>query len=276
MNNLLGGSGEASASLIPYGEGMTDLAGAPRPVSLALTGGSSRGPASKLGVAVVRGIVTAIVTGEIEPGASLPNEAALTDTFGVSRTVIRESVKRVEEKGLIAIEQGRGMRVLPPNSWNVLDPIVLSAMVEHDDSLGVLDDLAVVRASLEASMAALTAERRDEAELAALGDALARMEAALDDETTFNEADAQFHLIVMGASHNTLADSITRILFQRARESERFRGHAESDELRLSFEEHRLVYEAIKSRNPYSAEIAMRTHIRSAWARRRVRDTPSP
>ena len=250
---------------------MTDLRGAAHPLSPGLSNGSSRGPASKLGVVVVRDIVTAIVTGAITPGSSLPNEAALTGTFGVSRTVIRESVKRVEEKGLIAIEQGRGMRVLPPSSWNVLDPIVLSAMVEHDDSLGVLDDLAVVRASLEASMAALTAERRADDELAALGEALARMEAALDDEETFNEADAEFHLIVMGASRNTLADSITRILFRRARESERFRGHAAGDELRLSFEEHRLVYEAIKARNPYSAEIAMRTHIRSAWARRRLR-----
>jgi len=247
---------------------MTDLQGNEPP----LTSWPARVPASRLGVVVVRDLVTAIVKGDVLPGATLPTEAALSASFGVSRTVIRESVKRVEEKGLVAIEQGRGTTVRPPGSWNVLDPIVLSVMVENDDSLGVLDDLAVVRGSLEASMAALTARLRDDDQLARLGDVLARMEAALHDEEAFNEADAEFHVLVMEASQNRLADNITRILFRRARESRRFRGASTDDELRLSYEEHRLIYEAIRARNSPSAEIAMRTHVQSAWERRRFRD----
>jgi len=234
-----------------------------------ITSSVARSPSSRLGVAVVHDLVAAIVKGEVKPGFPLPPEAVLTQTFGVSRTVIRESVKRVEEKGLVAIEQGRGTHVLPASSWNVLDPIVLSAMVENDDSLRVLDDLAVVRSSLEASMAALTAVLRDDEELEALGDALARMETALDDETLFNDADADFHLIVMAASRNTLADSITRILFRRARESSRFRGSSGDDELRRTLDEHRLIHAAIAVGDSVAAEEAMRSHIRAAWARRR-------
>ena len=90
-----------------------------------------------------------------------PARGPLSQHFGVSRTVIRESVKRVEEKGLLTVAQGRGTTVNPPTSWNVLDPVVLSALVDHDDSLGVLDELTVVRGSLEASMAACRGRTAD-------------------------------------------------------------------------------------------------------------------
>src|SRR6187399_1542405 len=90
--------------------------------------GAGRVPAARLGVAVVHDLVTAIVTGEVPAGQSLPPEGVLSQTFGVSRTVIRESVKRIEEKGLVNIAQGRGTEVLPSDSWNVLDPVVLSAL----------------------------------------------------------------------------------------------------------------------------------------------------
>jgi len=248
---------------------MTDLSPVGDAETPLLSRGAPRVPPSRLGVAVVHDLVAAIVKGEVAPGEPLPPEAVLSQTFGVSRTVIRESVKRVEEKGLIAIEQGRGTHVRPPSSWNVLDPIVLSAMVENDDSLAVLDDLAVVRSSLEGSMAALTAGRRDAGELATLSGALAEMESALDDESAFNEADARFHLVVMAASGNTLADSITRILFSRARESRRFRGSSAEHELETTLHEHRLVHDAIAAGDATAAEVAMRDHISAAWARRR-------
>ena len=119
----------------------------------------ARIPAARLGVAVVHDLVSAIVTGEVAPGDSLPPEDALSAHFGVSRTVIRESVKRIEEKGLVTVVQGRGTQAQPSTSWNILDPVVLSALLENDSSLGVLDELATVRSALEGSMSAEVATR---------------------------------------------------------------------------------------------------------------------
>ena len=68
-------------------------------VLLASTPG--RTPAARLGIAVVKDLVTAVVTGSVHPGDTLPPESVLIQQFAVSRTVIRESVKRLEEKGLI-------------------------------------------------------------------------------------------------------------------------------------------------------------------------------
>ena len=150
-----------------------------------------RVPAARLGVAVVHDLVAAIVTGEVPAGQTLPPEGVLSQTFGVSRTVIRESVKRIEEKGLVNIAQGRGTEVLPPGSWNVLDPVVLSALVENDDSVGVLDELAVVRGSLEGSMAAEAATVRSDDEVAELRAALEYMHETMGDKR-FEQADVDF------------------------------------------------------------------------------------
>jgi len=228
-----------------------------------------RVPAARLGVAVVHDLVAAIVTGEVQPGQSLPPEGVLSQQFGVSRTVIRESVKRVEEKGLVNIAQGRGTEVLPAGSWNVLDPVVLSALVEHDDSVGVLDELAVVRGSLEGSMAAEAATVRSDDEVAALKTSLEYMHETKDDKR-FEQADVDFHVVIMEASKNRLAQNITKILYMRARESTRFVGATTDEAVQLTLDEHARILRAIERGDAPAAENAMREHIRVAWQRRRL------
>jgi len=228
-----------------------------------------RVPAARLGVAVVHDLVAAIVTGEVTPGQSLPPEGVLSQQFGVSRTVIRESVKRVEEKGLVNIAQGRGTEVLPAGSWNVLDPVVLSALVENDDSVGVLDELAVVRGSLEGSMAAEAATVRSDDEVAALKASLDYMHETKEDKR-FEQADVDFHVVIMEASKNRLAQNITKILYMRARESTRFVGATTDEAVQLTLDEHARILRAIERGDAPAAENAMREHIRVAWQRRRL------
>src|SRR6188768_4380223 len=153
--------------------------------------------AAHLGVAVVRDLVQAIVTGKVAPGEILPPEGTLSQEFAVSRTVIRESVKRVQEKGLVTVSQGRGTIVNEPSQWNVLDPDVLSALVDHDETLVVLDELAIVRGSLEATMARAAAARQNPERTAELRAAFDRAAANLGDLTAYNTADAAFHDVVM-------------------------------------------------------------------------------
>jgi GntR family galactonate operon transcriptional repressor len=251
---------------------MTEAAGqgeARRPVLVASAG---RVPPARLGVAVVADLVAAIVTGILAPGEVLPPEGELSQQFGVSRTVIRESVKRIEEKGLVVVAQGRGTTVNPPSAWNVLDPVVLSAMVDHDDSLGVLDELSVVRGSLEASMARAAASRQTPERSAALRAAFDETLHRIDDFEAYNEADADFHYLIMEQSGNRLAANITRILFARARESARFIGTPGPEAMRVTLDEHRAILDAIVAGDGEAAAQATRDHIAKAWARRRPRD----
>ena len=249
---------------------MSEQAFDPAPLKRSvLAGPQTRTPPARLGVAVVVDLVAAIVTGELQPGDVLPPEGTLSQRFGVSRTVIRESVKRVEEKGLVIVAQGRGTTVNPPSEWNVLDPVVLSALVDHDDTLGVLDELTIVRGSLEASMAAEAARRQTPERVAELQRLFEQTEHHLGDFDAYNEADAAFHYAVMEQSGIRLAANITRILFARARESSRFTGHHGADAMAVTLEEHRSVLDAITRGDADAAANAMHEHIASAWDRRR-------
>ena len=234
-----------------------------------LRSSTPRTPAARLGVAVVHDLVEAIVKGDVAPGSALPPEEPLARHFAVSRTVIRESVKRVEEKGLISVNPGRGTIVQPKTSWNILDPVVLAVLLENDSSLGVLDDIAVIRAALEGTMTAETARRRDEEQLAQVTESLRRMEESVTDPEVFGDADLDFHFLVMTLSGNELASSITKILFTRARQSARFVGNQSTEAHQQTLEEHRRVHEAIAAGDPVEAEAAMRAHILDAWQRRR-------
>jgi DNA-binding FadR family transcriptional regulator len=231
-----------------------------------------RAPTPMLGVAVVDDLVDAIVSGKLEPGDSLPPEGPLSEQFGVSRTVIRESVKRVEEKGLVTIARGRGTQVRPTSSWNILDRTVLTALIKHDDSLGVLDELSVVRAQLESVMAAEAARARDADQLARLDAALQRMRETVDDQGAFRQADIEFHEVVMAISRNRLAESIARILMERALESWRYHGVDTPDAFAITLNEHAAIHAAITEQDAVRAQDAMNGHILESWRRRRLPD----
>src|SRR3954464_2538368 len=158
---------------------------------------SSRRPAERLGVAVVSELVERIVTGEIPEGHLLPPEGPLCEHFGVSRTVLRESVKRLEEKGLVVVAQGRGTQVARSGSWNMLDPIVLSALIDSDESLGILDELTIVRGHLESAMAGAVAAQHTEDELARIEHVLAAMREMRQESDAFRQEDVVFHFTVM-------------------------------------------------------------------------------
>jgi DNA-binding FadR family transcriptional regulator len=231
-----------------------------------------RAPTPMLGVAVVADLVDAIVSGRLEPGDSLPPEGPLSEQFGVSRTVIRESVKRVEEKGLVTIARGRGTQVRPMTSWNILDRVVLTALINNDESLGILDELSVVRAQLESVMAAEAARARSAEQLDRLDAALQRMRDTVDDQAAFRAADVEFHEVVMELSGNRLAESIARILMARALESSRYHGVDTADAFAVTLREHEAVRSAIAGQDPEAAEQAMTGHILDAWRRRRLPD----
>lgn len=229
-----------------------------------------REPSPTLGIAVVDAIVDVIVSGAVQPGDLLPPEGTLAERFGVSRTVIRESVKRIEEKGLVTIARGRGTSVRPTSSWNILDQVVLTSLIKHDDSLGVLDELAVVRAQLESVMAADAAVRRSDLQLKELEGHLQRMRDSSQDDEAFRAADAAFHVSVMSFSGNRLAESIARTVFEQARANSRFRGVDSRESIRTTLAEHEAVFAAIAAGNADEAHENMNRHILDAWQRRRI------
>jgi len=234
-----------------------------------------RAPIDRIGVTVLNELVQSIISGEVAPGESLPPESELSAQFGVSRTVIRESMKRLQEKGMVTVAQGRGTHVNPTTRWNVLDPLVLQTMIHNDDTLGVLDELSVVRAALESAMASAAAAGVTDDIRSRLRESLAAMAQRLDDSTAFRDADLDFHIEVMEASGNGLAENVARMLLTHAVASDRYTAVDFNDAdpthaFELTLAEHERIVEAIAAGDAESARVAMNEHILGAWQRRRL------
>ncbi|GIJ49673.1 GntR family transcriptional regulator [Virgisporangium aliadipatigenens] len=223
----------------------------------------------RLGDTVVAHVVDRIVSGGYAVGTSLPTEPQLCEEFGISRTVIRESIKLLEEKGLVRATSGRGTQVLPRTGWNLLDPVVLEAQIRHDSELRVLDDLVEVRAALECEMAARCARVIGPEESAALARQLEFLATCVDDAGRYATEDVVFHEMIMAASGNQLGLAIIHSIHAKARLSGRYNGTPPPGDLAVSLAEHQRIGKAILAKDPDAAATQMRLHIVESWARRR-------
>jgi DNA-binding FadR family transcriptional regulator len=228
----------------------------------------TRRPAG-LSRAVATELVQRIVSGAYPPGGTLPTEPALCETFSVSRTVIRESVKMLQEKGLVRVRQGSGTLITDPDSWNLLDEQVLSASIGAERDSGILDDLVVTRRLLEADMAFVAARTIDTAGLARLCELVDLMDTLVADWPRYMSRDREFHDVVMRASGNRIARGVVRALESQAADTARYVGHPNADGCIASNRGHREIYECIAAGDAEGAAAAMNRHITSGWLARR-------
>lgn len=211
-----------------------------------------------------------VVSGRLSPGSTFPSELELGARYGVSRTVVRESMRSLEEKGLVEIRQGQGTTVAPFERWNLLDPIVLEAAIRDDESLAILDDLVVVRDLLESQMAADAALRITDEELTELKNMLEKLAQELRDAERYTADDVVFHDIIMTASRNALAKCVVNAVHVRARASGRYTGPMVTMGLNETHSDHIEIYDRLAAHDAEGARAVMHSHIVRSWNRRRV------
>ena len=184
----------------------------------------------------------AILVGELKPGERLM-EIHLADKLGVSRTPIREAIRKLELEGLVIMIPRRGAEVAQITGKS-------------------LQDVLEVRRSLDALCAELACERISEEGIEALGEACRKFEEATHtgDTRTIAAADVALHDIIIQATGNgrlvqlvnNLAEQMYRYRFEYIKD---YTNHG-----RL-VEEHHIIYEAIRSRDKATAAAAAVTHI---------------
>ncbi len=195
----------------------------------------------------------------------LPSQGALAADLGVSRTVLREAMKHLEAEGLLDISQGRRIRVRPVGPQAALRS--LDAMLRRTP--GSLAHLLEVRRPLEGDIAALAAERRSEAHLAALDLFVAEL-AALSTLDRRVEADLRFHRTLAEATGNPvfllLLDTIAGLL--RASRYASIGTHG----AKAAIDGHREILDAVRARKPHAAREAMLRHLRANEKELKVTD----
>jgi GntR family transcriptional repressor for pyruvate dehydrogenase complex len=229
----------------------------------------ARRPARGLAHAVVEDFASRIRSQLLRPGDKLPTESAIMQAFGVSRTVVREALSKLQAAGLVETHHGIGTFVLEGRSGGIfrLDPSEIAASV---DVLAVLE----LRISLETESAGLAAARRSEAQLQAMRQALDEFASNVAVAGDTVSPDFRFHLEVAHATGNRYFADImghlgTTIIPRTRINSARLPGDEQSHYLQKVNREHEEIYEAIARADAESARAAMRIHLTNSRERLR-------
>ncbi|HSV51798.1 MAG TPA: FadR/GntR family transcriptional regulator [Burkholderiaceae bacterium] len=218
---------------------------------------------------LVEGIGGQIRAQTLRPGDKLPTESEIMQTYGVSRTVVREALSRLQAASLVETHHGIGTFVLearPGTSFRI-DPADIATAV---DVMAVLE----LRISLESESAGLAALRRTDEQLAEMRSALDAFEANVAGAGDTVSPDFRFHLQIANATGNRyFADIMSHLgatLIPRTRiNSSRLAMEDLPHYLRRVNREHEEIYAAIARKDPEAARAAMRIHLTNSRERLR-------
>jgi GntR family transcriptional repressor for pyruvate dehydrogenase complex len=210
-----------------------------------------------------------IRNGDLKRGDKLPTESAIMEEQGVSRTVVREAISRLQAAGQVETRHGIGTFVLdtPSPSGFRIDP---ATIVTLRDVLAVLE----LRISLEVESAGLAAHRRSDAQLQAMRDALDALNESAAHATDAVASDFQFHLsIALATGNRYFTDIMTHLgtsIIPRTRLNSARLAHDDQQHYmtRLS-REHEEIFDAIARQDADAARAAMRLHLTNSRERLR-------
>jgi GntR family transcriptional regulator, galactonate operon transcriptional repressor len=132
-----------------------------------------------------------------------PAEGELCGLLGVSRTIVREALKVLADKGMVEIRPRSGVRSSPRQNWRLLDPDILVWRAEDNPDRDFLRDLCEVRLALEPTAAGFAAVRATEADRAKISAAFELRVAAKSRELDeIVDLDLQLHSAMVEASRN--------------------------------------------------------------------------
>jgi DNA-binding FadR family transcriptional regulator len=186
-----------------------------------------------------------VILKKLRPGDKLPAERELASQLGVSRSSIRDAIRRLELMGLVEPRQGAGTVVREVSAETLAAP--LANVITHKRQM--VSELLDFRKMLEPPLAARAAGRATTGEIAEMEGGLAV------------EEDTEFHYRIATASGNSVVLKVLDVVMDMLRET-RSRSLQTEGRPEKSLAGHRRILAAIKRHDSKGAESAMRQHIR--------------
>lgn len=190
-----------------------------------------------------------LLDGSWPPGSRLPSEAELTTSFNVSRVSVRSAVQRFRDLGIVVTRQGSGSYVSDHFSPQMLsqDPRPIMHLSREE-----FHDMMIFRQTVEFKCVELAVTHATDDDIRQLEQALNNMLINKGDYKKYSEADYEFHLAIVRASHNSVfynvMNSIKDIYYYYLEELNRALGITLE-----SVEAHIKVYMSIKNRDATTA-----------------------
>jgi DNA-binding FadR family transcriptional regulator len=237
-------------------------------MSVPMTGSPIRRRGRNLVELVVEYLRQQVDGQSLRPGDKVPTESQLMLTLGVSRTVVREAISRLQAAEVIETRHGIGSFVLEPRHERLSVGMVPATTIR--DVLSILE----LRISLETECAGLAAQRAQTEDIAIMWTALEAIEKTYLAGGDSVAADLQFHISVAKATGNRyFVDILTQMgpaLIPRNRVDSAGIAHADPVAyLALVNLEHKSILDAISRQDAEGARAAMRMHLSNSRERLR-------
>ena len=225
----------------------------------------------KLSEPIVSALRHQVVSGDLSPGQKLPTESQLTETFGVSRTVIREAIAKLAADGLVQSRQGAGVFVMeqPTQAF-----IALGA--ESGTSISNALNVLEVRMGIEIESAGLAATRRNSAQEAKIQEAFFEFERLLGVGQPTGKTDFAFHRAIAAATNNPFYVEVLDALGTRTIPCDVTSPWGTDSVLTREYQqglqrEHLVILRAISRGDADAARAGMRAHLSASQQRYRER-----
>lgn len=200
---------------------------------------------------------TMILSGKLKPGEFLEPQKALADQFGVGLSTVRESIQVLAAVGLVESHPGKGTWVRHDAVSAVFNP------KDVKNRLGILNARQVYEARLviEVGLTQFAAERATQQDIEQIWKSIRSMEAGIEDQELFVQADLDFHLAVAQAGHNELLEQfyyLVRELLSEVITEMVMLPKVKEDSIILQ----KLIAKAIESHDVKKAQSAAQKHMK--------------
>ena len=211
---------------------------------------------TKISEEIANQIKRLIIDGELKPGDQLPPERELIKQLGVSRPSLREALNALAAIGFLDVRQAKRTFVKSVTSKLIEDP--LSLLIKSDDQK--IFDLIEVRKAIETWAAYHAAQKASSGDIEQLGTIISEMKRAFEEGRSWEKQDADFHLAIAKATHNTIHMHIMSGIYDLLRESmaKIFVGR---EQVKKLIKHHHQIFIAIKNRSPEKAREKTLEHL---------------
>lgn len=200
-----------------------------------------------------------ILKNEWKRGQKIPSENELAALFGVSRITVRQALQKLTSLGLIETKLGEGSFIRDSAPGISMNPLIPVAYLNENS----LQEILEYRKVLEGNVAELATMKASAGDVAQLEEAYSNMEQVKDDLEKFSIADLSFHLLLANITKNTLIIQtfhiINDVLSRAFSQIVSKRGNS------AGIYYHKLVLEAVKSRNSAEAKRVMDEHMQDLY-----------
>ncbi|HXY03479.1 MAG TPA: FadR/GntR family transcriptional regulator [Terriglobales bacterium] len=193
---------------------------------------------------------------DLEPGDALPAERELVRMFGVSRSSVRDAIRKLELLGLVEPRQGSRTVVREPSAGAISAPLT-SVLLQKRKVIAELLDL---RKMLEPPLARRAAQHVSPKQIAHMEGILDRQESKVDSGAIAVAEDSEFHYCIATAAENSVVLKILDVLMDLLRKT-RERSLQTEGRQQKSLAGHRRILAALKQGDAKAAEAAMRQHL---------------